>query len=517
MDELEEQKKAAPTIMDDDSFAAEYRATLSAMNQHHDPIASKLPPEVAAKIFEACGPHSMNAVEDCRLLTGAICKAWRTISWATPSIWSRLTVRITAPAPSLPLLVEQWLDRSGSLPLDICFCESSFYTAFYVAPLDKHIGQLFEILNRVSHRLISLQLSMESKLYNLFTGNDKGLPLLQSLVLWTYDDDQSEGRIDTFGDAPTPTYVEINHARLSCINISWNRVTTVRLETQELHEVVSLLSLARHMQRLEAKILRNFNPVALPSFRPRISHDHLEELVLETCLEKDRIEAFFDCFDLKVLRRLDIDFYEAHNVWKGTRLTIPFPSFQTLIARSGCALKELRMVYSDYHTTELVDFLSSHQLASIESLDIRTLIWQGQDSALPDELFKRLAETCHDDSDTPFLPNLRRLIFGHMDCYNVEQYPNRKFPWEHALGMLGSPSCPSKRPLSHVEMTFSHRLEGLLHDNIFVDMECVDALLDLQQQQPGLLSKFYIYEHGKDLLEAYRKVSDGGEVKLIDY
>ena len=270
------------------------------------------------------------------------------------------------------------------------------------------------------------------------------------------------------------------------------------------------------MQRLEARILHNFNPVALPSIRPRISHDHLEELVLESLLEKDRIEDFFDCFDLKVLRRLDIDFYEDHNMWKGTRLTIPFPSFQTLIERPGCALKELRIFYSDYHTTELVDFLSSHQLASIESLATTTLIWQGQDSALPDELFKRLAETRNDDSDSPFLPNLRRLVFGYMECYKVEDFPNRRFPWEHAVGMLGSPSRPSKRPLSHVEMTFPHRLEGLLHDNIFVDMECVDALLDLQQQQPGLLSKFHIYEHGKDLLEAYRKVSDGGEVKLID-
>ncbi|KAH0834134.1 hypothetical protein J3R83DRAFT_11424 [Lanmaoa asiatica] len=93
----------------------------------------RLPPEILSEIFERCldGRHpgvlfSMTARnKDAPLLLGRVCRSWRAIAHATPSLWRDIFVNVCDGRYSdelrrdaLPVL-RTWLAHSGDLPLNL--------------------------------------------------------------------------------------------------------------------------------------------------------------------------------------------------------------------------------------------------------------------------------------------------------------------------------------------------------------------------------------------------------------
>ncbi|KAG5641715.1 hypothetical protein DXG03_004402 [Asterophora parasitica] len=107
-----------------------FRATLSPMR--------KLPVELIQDIFIRCLPTDRNAImaaTEAPLLLGRVCSSWRSISRATPELWTSLHVA-DVHAPLLQRLygeqrwrqamrnvVKGWLERSGDRPLSISLVE----------------------------------------------------------------------------------------------------------------------------------------------------------------------------------------------------------------------------------------------------------------------------------------------------------------------------------------------------------------------------------------------------------
>jgi hypothetical protein len=99
------------------------------INQRFSPIL-RLPPEVTAGIFEACVPEITWSKEDrplCRsmlnatipLVIGRVCRAWRDVAWSIPRLWSSLSLQLDGRTALDCVLLEEWISRSGVLPLSI--------------------------------------------------------------------------------------------------------------------------------------------------------------------------------------------------------------------------------------------------------------------------------------------------------------------------------------------------------------------------------------------------------------
>ena len=99
-------------------------AIRTVMNENHDPLIHKFPPEIASHIFIHYSPPStfFNELDTNNpLFLGAVCQKWRQLAWATPELWTSLSIIPNAKYNFIehPPLVKQWLERSASLPLTI--------------------------------------------------------------------------------------------------------------------------------------------------------------------------------------------------------------------------------------------------------------------------------------------------------------------------------------------------------------------------------------------------------------
>lgn len=99
------------------------RAIRTVMNETHDPLIHKFPPEIASHIFIQYSPSSECFDRPYRtspLYLGAVCRRWRQLVWATPELWTSL--HIGSHNRDRAQLVLEWLERSASLPLTIRLC-----------------------------------------------------------------------------------------------------------------------------------------------------------------------------------------------------------------------------------------------------------------------------------------------------------------------------------------------------------------------------------------------------------
>ena len=157
------------------------------INLLHSPIVRHLPPDVISTIFEFCIPdftdnQHINQLspyfkEDLSipLSLGAICSYWRDIAWLTPSLWSSLVVRVTNKHDPriLTILTQEWLSRSGQLPLAIRISSN----------LHEAVLALANIINQYSARWSDLDLFIPDSYYQHFRATDNHAPLLKSIRL----------------------------------------------------------------------------------------------------------------------------------------------------------------------------------------------------------------------------------------------------------------------------------------------------------------------------------------------
>ena len=97
------------------------------MNENHDLLIHKFPPEIASHIFtQYSSPSvSINKIYKIRLLyLGAVCQKWRQFAWATPELWTSLYISFGGKYDDdQPQLVTEWLERSASLLLTVRYVD----------------------------------------------------------------------------------------------------------------------------------------------------------------------------------------------------------------------------------------------------------------------------------------------------------------------------------------------------------------------------------------------------------
>ncbi|KAJ6456370.1 hypothetical protein C8R45DRAFT_1110891 [Mycena sanguinolenta] len=114
------------------------RDALEAYVDAHKALLSpvrRLPLDIIGAIFMACLPHRncVMSAQEAPVLLGRICSSWRSISLATPQLWSRLHIVEPTPSELVPEsskaysakvaqrleVTDAWLERSRTCPLSI--------------------------------------------------------------------------------------------------------------------------------------------------------------------------------------------------------------------------------------------------------------------------------------------------------------------------------------------------------------------------------------------------------------
>ncbi|KAJ3538222.1 hypothetical protein NMY22_g5252 [Coprinellus aureogranulatus] len=125
--------------------------------------ARKLPDDIYREIFLWCLPppsrHRRVDRRSAPLLLTRVCRRWREIAYATPRLWTHLSLRYQEPTRRLSNthFVQEWVRRSGALPISVTY-DAGSDSGLHPDHLD-----LFSKLSQSFERWRSLSMSLLGK------------------------------------------------------------------------------------------------------------------------------------------------------------------------------------------------------------------------------------------------------------------------------------------------------------------------------------------------------------------
>ena len=522
-DDLEFEANIIPGLAcTDRSVAVELaRANRSAQNENHDPIILRLPPEVACKIFEFCETDPNGAdIYDNRLELLCVCQGWRRLVLATPQLWARIEIPLSSDSPLQPQASEEWLKRAGNLPLNILVYD---HIRLRVCPPPRepqpsrysNAKTLIDLVNSVTHRWEYLILyGITHDYVPMFRGNDKGSPMLRDLVVMPFGPEVYEGlKYFSLKEKPKPYNIALSKVPINSIEISWTQLKFAVL--QSVFNAGLIFDRAPNIEHCVIPLAAPRCPeldgpdTLLREFSDRVVLPHLRHLQLAVCDELWRLKNLLQRLKLPALEVLGIIDYGYHCY---SIEHLPLSEISSFLVNSSCNLKGFRLDRCQFSAYDLINFLASKQMQSLESLELRFDGWFDhweETPLLTGELFKKLAGMsvdAHSKNSSPFLPSLRSLIFGPGRAYDqLGGCTDRKFPWDCLLRMLAPSESDlngqSRRPLTDVKLLFTCLKDQSLNNVISMDEATIRSLAGLERQA-GLNFEIVEAESARDELGA---------------
>ena len=229
-------------------------------NRRHSSFIRLIPSEIIVAIsgFAITDFTINNSLPDAIVLS-SVCSDWRRAVVGTPELWSSIKIDLpfidndsidvsdndmaknTSKLQRLAAFIDEWLARSGQLPLNISLCYEH-EVPWHSLTVDVQ-SPIFEILNKYSSRWHILKLAVPHQFHELVQPDS--LPLLEQLHI-TY---MSIGVVLSFPPTPCLNTVEIRPCRngdftiFTNIGIQWNTVTHMSLESITSSDCFELLRL----------------------------------------------------------------------------------------------------------------------------------------------------------------------------------------------------------------------------------------------------------------------------------
>jgi hypothetical protein len=444
------------------------RALRTAMNENHDHLIHKFPPEIASHIFIQYAPPSALFDQDDRstpLYLGAVCRKWRQLAWATPQLWSSLLVGFCPHGPyscanpsDLPQRVTEWLERSASLPLTIRFD----HPTQAVHPGEGALYQgAINILNKHSEKWYDVHFDLPAcHLHRLCGSSESQRNILRRLFLRN----RRDWDCSTFSmkSKPSPTDLTLVAVGLPYVDIIWSNLTAASVDLISVDECFELMQQAPLLQILSLRGIIYGSSDLLPIPDTRIVLSHLHSLELSTIRDETLVAGILDSVCLPSLEQ-----------WIHYKSVFPLDNMISFIGRSSSRPKIFKISIDDLDYHRVTPLLCS--LSSLESLELRSYSWSGN-------FFNGL---CASAESPLFLPHLQSLEFS---------------------GQLTSPLCKcvlqifALRPLPHRQSLRVKINARFFHRNDFED-ETAKLLLELVDKGFDLS----IVDGKVDLLQKYKE------------
>ena len=339
------------------------------INVINSPFIRLIPPEIIAKIsgFVIADFTIRGRLSD-GILLSSVCSDWRRAVVGTPELWSSIKINLPSISqtsdsemagsntlPRLATFIDEWLSRSGQLPLNITICygyhdwDDRDISDLLTEELQEQYRQIFKILDQCSSRWRSLNIFIPPTLLQLLQRPDH-LPMLEQLRIASCMTDPKP--IIDFPPASCLTTVEIRQFRnykysiSPFIGIHWDTVTHFSIQSISRDTLLEFLS--KNPQLVQCTIRKVCSNSRLnPS--PIVSSESLTYLSIHHNSGPFQV---LDCITLPCLETLVLGSITSNN-------SNPIISF---LKRSACSLHTLSLLSChDKHTDQylpLLHFLS---------------------------------------------------------------------------------------------------------------------------------------------------------------
>jgi len=180
-------------------------------------------------------------------LPTSICRIWQDIAWSNPFLWSTIHVKLGKPSCMGPAgrisIIHDRILRTWTLPLTLHISFSSYSK-------DSELEGKIEAISQCSNRWESLSLEMPLSLLRKFHFNSKSnyLPLRKLQIdsyMWHWEHDIKP--IPFLNSKVSPEMIDIVGIPLRSLQISWNRLSTARVDCFDLGEITQLFQHASQM------------------------------------------------------------------------------------------------------------------------------------------------------------------------------------------------------------------------------------------------------------------------------
>ena len=385
------------------------RELRTTMNENHDPLILKLPPEVASYIFLlSMGERDTRAIAHWSgglptpFLLGAVCSGWRQLARSTPALWTRLvfTLRNSKIMEALPGLVSDWLGRSGGLPLTLHISDGMFDDE---PPLDRH-GLVIDALNQHSGRWCDVEFNLTSDYLGRLCGSTPPEKIRELSI--SVDIDQHNLPLTFRMNArPSPTIFKIWGFLLEGVDVAWDNLVHLDISCTTFDGVLQVI---RDAALLEMCSLSTISP-PIEGFRTPgiiIRHPYLRTLQLSFIEETNVFQKIINSLELPSLESWSIEAVESEeNV---------VDIMTSLLQRSGCSLKTLNMVQDRAPAVE--DF--ERLLQAAPCLQHLSVHFYNSATPVMDNILERISESALPQIQTGptsgFLSDLQSLqLTGH--------------------------------------------------------------------------------------------------------
>ncbi|KAF9527757.1 hypothetical protein CPB83DRAFT_907358 [Crepidotus variabilis] len=457
---------------------------LTARNHHHDPFTSRLPLELATRIFKYCLPpiptidnfgcsprfidlgYGIPSTARPQFLLGAVCRAWRRILWSNPEFWNVLKMVLT---PSSPLFlgntIKEWIRRSRNFPLYIYL----LYTdSKQIRRVQHHhkidiptlLRSVVNTLSSCAPRWSIVELGLPAIYMSQLqcdpsiTVGARGLCLLLTSASagMSVPANARQVRFDgsfNLSVKPRPERLHLTSFLLVNVSMDWSCLTHFDGQYFRLDECLEIM---RRAPRMTHFFLHSVVPIRQPLQLPLfpIVHTSIQTLHFVQCCK--------EIWDLITCPSLS-------NLTLGGKFQVS-PDLQRFVVRSGHALIHLSLNIELGQEPELIELLK--QLPMLQHLDLG--------NPLLDPFFTYLGETTYRDENVnereAFLPRLRKLTFTG----------DRTFSWS-SVHLLSPPNQPEqrqlRRPLDNIILSVTYTLDGVQppdREVPFQDAEQVDYI-----------------------------------------
>ncbi|CAA7271169.1 unnamed protein product [Cyclocybe aegerita] len=417
-------------------------------NQYHDRLTNHLPLELVVRMFGfaikqlpfygykasmSFQHHQIHMWDSCGhtpWTLSTVCKTWKDIIWATPQLWTSVSINTAYIPTEYMTFAKEWLRRSGRLPINLTLYEGCWNDRNYIGEEASVVKALFDIVNASSPRWRSLAVSVSDRHLKYLSGDPGGISRLEDLHFEQYPGFRNEIRETSIfcpHSKPSPQRVFAERVHFKSIGIVWDHVTQVELSSCPPVDCLKVLCHAPQTTHLTLGYLDDDNPqVAAPTTEPLL-YKQLQFLkIRSTC---KTIGFLFDSLTLPSLRELYISGHLSQAA--------------ALVARSGCPVTHLHLEEQFTHQLDpehhLLDLLE--HLPSVTELVL-------EKPHLSDTFFDRLGPYGLIEGDPELLPGLRSLKISRCAV---------SFQWQSVARMFErDPEAPEvwpRRALRSLEVT----------------------------------------------------------------
>ena len=381
------------------------------INRFHSPIIRQLPPDVTSTIFEFClpdytdHPFSPYTREDLSfpLSLGAICSYWREIAWSTPSLWSSLVVRFPSKLKHESYtaigIAQEWLARSGQLPLSIRIYATPFYRQI-VPALRQLVSPLADIINSYSSRWSELDLYMPQRCYKYFHAT---APILKSIRFHCSDDDATNLNFQL--TCPRLERANLWSFPVNGTNIHWDNLTHLTLDSITITD--SFLILRKTPRLVFCRVSGFGSRYRGPSREAPVVLASLRSLQLTSFAHSSVTEYFLNNLTVPHLEEFSLPIYYNPSM----------EAITSFLRRSACSLRSLSMTFSTFppYFEGFMGLLQSMpSLNTLSIISITTLMNTTPEEYDPRIILQLVAKVLSSQSTSlqqGFLPNLKALEY----------------------------------------------------------------------------------------------------------